>query len=229
MAADDLVLDMIKTHSHYDVPEDITLSCHDVSECSDLPMGVRMTPRPVEPIKPIEKEMNGSLKDANMSDWPGEQTEPTDWPTETSETPDWSQQKSDNFADFKERALMNTWEYDNGTGRDLSTEESPDNRTTDEEDLRSHGSGQKDEGNHVADQKDPVNLLIGQDGITDSAAFKYKGDGSQSESRTSAIGRPVVEVEDDWWDGEGRPTGERWPPLGAPDDRVEDGCSYDSW
>lgn len=228
MAADDLVLDMIKTHSRYDVPEDITLSCHDVPECSDFARGIRRSSRPVEPVKPIEKEVNGSLKDANSSDWPGEQTEQTDWPTESSEIPDWSKQKIDSFADFKERAFLDTWEYE-GTRCNLSNEESTDNRTTDEEELNSHGTSQKDPGNHVSDQKDPANHLIGQDATTDNATLKFKGDGSQSELRTSGIGRPVVEVEDDWWDGEGRPTGERWPPLGASDDRVEDGCSYDSW
>lgn len=228
MAADDLVLDMIKTHSRYDMPEDITISCHDVPECSGFPRGIMRSSRPVEPIKPIEKEVNGSLKDANMSDWPGEQTEPTDWPTEKSEIPDWSEPKNGNFADFKETAFLDTWEC-NGTRCNLSNEESPDNRTTDDEELSSRGIGQKDPGNNVTDQKDPGNHLIGQDTITDNAALKYKGDGSQSELRTSAIGRPVVEVEDDWWDGEGQPTGERWPPLGAPDDRAEDGCSYDSW
>lgn len=189
---------------------------------------------------PQGKEMNGSFKEAKISDWPGEKVMPRDWPTEKSEIPDWSRQKNATVVDFQKRNFLDAWEPD-GVEGDLSNEEGPGRQLTDEEDLgthrigqegpSSHQNGQEDPASHKIGQEDSGNHMIGQDSITDNttAAHKHKGDDNQTEVRTSAIGRLGVEVEDDWWDGEGRPTGERWPPLGAPDDQAEDGGSFDSW
>lgn len=231
MAADDLVLDMIKTHSRYDMPEDITLSCPDVPECPSFPRGAERS------LRPVGKEVNGLFKETKTSDWAGEKTTPGDWPTEKLETPDWTKQKNDITGNFHKKNVVGAWEPV-GVRGDLSNEEGSDSRITDEEDLGSHKISQEDPASHrngptshKIGLEDPDSHLFGQNGITDNAtaAHKCKGDGSQTELRTSAIGRPGVDVEDDWWDSEGRPTGERWPPLGAPDDRAEDGHSFDSW
>ena len=214
MAADDLVLDMIKTHSHYDTPDDTTLSSHDVPECHDF------TGASHETHAHTHKEIITTLK-RHTHDWTGEQINPDDWTTKISQAPDWTKPKNTNIVEYEQSSLVKTWEGD-GRGEDESNEESEGSTFTrhstgDEDGFTCHktGEGEEDTTKHTIGREEPT--------------YEHTGDGSQSELRTTAIGRPGVDVDDDWWDGEGRPTGERWPPLGAPDDQAEDGDSFDSW
>lgn len=215
MAADDLVLDMIKTHSRYDAPEDLTLSCPDVPDGPDFTRGVRGGPRYTN------GEDDRPLKEADVDDWPKE--------------------KNRNV-EAERRACMNAWESD-GLGSDLKGQDSLGSLLSDQQQPHKHMIGQEDPdskmvchkqlGSHTIDRD--LSDMIGEDEMmhdkTSSAiiAHKCKSDGSLSDAGTSGAGRVGVEAEDDWWDGEGRPTGERWPPLGAPDDQEEDGSSFDSW
>ncbi|KAG0717754.1 RUN domain-containing protein 1 [Chionoecetes opilio] len=333
MAADDLVLDMIKTHSHYDVPEDIILSSHDDSDCPDLP---RETPSTLRPVKNVEKDINGLLREANISRWPGDRIAARHWTTEDTIIPDWSIHKDAIIEGFQKRKP-------DGAGCKPTHKEESRSWKSDEEDLVSHKIGREGSVSHKIDQVCPeshqfsqegtakhmigpesqqfsqegtakhmigqeshqisqegiakhmigpesqqfsqegtakhmigpesqqfsqegtakhmigpesqqfsqegtakhmigpesqqfsqegtAKRIISQESLTDdlTSTHKYKSDGSQLELMTNASsGQAGSEADDDWWDGEGRPTGERWPPLGAPDDQAED-SSFESW
>lgn len=209
MAADDLVLDMIKTHSRYDMPEDLNLSCSDVPEHSDFTGGTRGGPRYVD-------EADGSLKEADKIDWP---------------------KHRNRNVNPERRTCLEAWESDglkselkdqDSLGSHFSDQHDQNKQVISQEDPDSKIIGQKHLGSNVLGQEDLGNDMISEDGkIHDicmtTVAHKYKSDGSLSDMGMSVAG------EDDWWDGEGHPAGERWPPLGAPDDQEEDGTSYDSW
>lgn len=216
MAADDLVLDMIKTHSRYDVPEDLPLSCPDVPDHPDFTRGGRGGSRYAdEPDRP--------LKEADLTDWPNQ---------------------NNRKMDAERRTCLNAWDPD-GLGGDMKDQGSLGSNLNDQQETNKHVIGQEDPdskmicgkhlGSHVIDRYDLSSDGIGEDGMTldktstSTAAHKCKSDGSLSDGGLSGAGRVGMEAEDDWWDGEGRPTGERWPPLGAPDDQEEDGSCYDSW
>lgn len=209
MAADDLVLDMIKTHSRYDVPEDLTLSCSDVPDQPDFSGGLRGGPR-------YAGEADRSLKEADLADWP--------------------RQKNRDM-DAEKRTCVDAWEPD-GLGSELNGQDSQDNHFSGQQEPYKHVIGQENSDYKMIGQKHPGSSAVGQEDLgsgmiddttTTTTSLKYKSDASLSDVGMSGAGRAGVEVEDDWWDGEGRPTGERWPPLGAPDDQEEDGSSYDSW
>lgn len=218
MAADDLVLDMIKTHSRYDVPEDLTLSCSDVPDHPDFTRGMRSSAR-------YGDETDGPLKEADMADWPKQGTR---------------------NMDAEKRICLDAWEpKPNGLGGDLKGQDSLDNHFSDQQEANKNAvdqgnpdskmPDQKHAGSHRGIQEKRGSNIMDDDDLnhdttsTITVAHKYKSECSLSDVGMSAAGRIGMEADDDWWDGEERPTGERWPPLGAPDDQEEDRSSYDSW
>lgn len=215
MAADDLVLDMIKTHSRYDMPEDLPLPCPDVPDCPDFTRGGR-----------------GGSRYSKEADRPQKEVDFTVWPNQNNRN-----------MDAERRTCLNAWEPD-GVGDDVKGQDSLSSHLSDQQETNKHvisqedpdskRIGQKHQGSGVIGGDDLSCDMIGEDGMTldktsTTVAHKCKSDGSLSDGGLTGAGRVGVEAEDDWWDGEGRPTGERWPPLGAPDDQEEDGSCYDSW